>query len=168
MTFQRKHFTEQEVAEYRDRSLNGPCFVCSIINRTSDYQHHIIFENEDAIAFLNRAQSLYGYVLVAPKQHREHVVSDFTLDEYLALQRVILAIGHAVQRAVPTERLYLLSIGSKQGNAHVHWHVAPLPPGVPYEHQQYYALSHERGELEMSEADKASLAAKIRAELQLE
>ena len=34
--------------------------------------------------------------------------------------------------AAPTERLYLLSLGSHQGNAHVHWHIAPLPPGVPY------------------------------------
>ena len=44
---------------------------------------------------------------------------------------------------VPTERLYLLALGSRQGNAHVHWHVAPLPPGVPYEKQQYAALMHD-------------------------
>ena len=27
-----------------------------------------------------------------------------------------------------------------RANAHVHWHVAPLPPGVPYEQQQFRAV----------------------------
>jgi diadenosine tetraphosphate (Ap4A) HIT family hydrolase len=40
---------------------------------------------------------------------------------------VALAINHVV----PTERTYVLSMGSMQGNSHIHWHVAPLPPGVP-------------------------------------
>ncbi len=46
-----------------------------------------------------------------------------------------------VPHAVSTERLYGLSLGSHGGNAHVHWHVAPLPPGVPYREQQYAALA---------------------------
>ena len=47
-----------------------------------------------------------------------------------------------------------MSLGSHQGNAHVHWHVAPLPPGVPYEEQQFAALMHEvNGYLDIPEAD---------------
>ncbi len=49
----------------------------------------------------------------------------------------------AVAGALPTGRMYSLSLGSQQGNSHVHWHVAPLPPGVPYEQQQFYALMSE-------------------------
>jgi len=30
-------------------------------------------------------------------------------------------------------RVYILSLGSQQGNKHVHWHSAPLPFGVPVE-----------------------------------
>jgi len=41
---------------------------------------------------------------------------------------------------VPTERMYSLSLGSRQGNAHLHWHIAPAAPGVPYDQQQYHAL----------------------------
>jgi ATP adenylyltransferase len=63
---------------------------------------------------------------------------------------------------VPTERLYVLSLGSKQGNAHVHWHLAPLPPGVPYEHQQYAALMHEHGYLDIPNADFVDLARRLR------
>ena len=50
-------------------------------------------------------------------------------------------IGRAISECTPTERLYVLSLGSRQGNSHVHWHVAPLPPGVPYAQQQYAALA---------------------------
>jgi len=41
-------------------------------------------------------------------------------------------VAGALSEVVPTERVYRLSLGSKQGNAHLHWHVAPIPPGVPY------------------------------------
>ena len=64
---------------------------------------------------------------------------------------------------VSAERVYILTLGSQQGNRHVHWHVAPLPPGVPYEEQQLAALSFEKkGILKLSEGEMASLAARIR------
>jgi hypothetical protein len=68
--------------------------------------------------------------------------------------------------AVPTERLYVLSLGSQQGNSHVHWHLAPLPPGVPYEHQQYYAVMAEHGILDVLPDQQEQLAARIRASLE--
>ena len=42
-------------------------------------------------------------------------------------------VAGAVSEVVPTGRVYSLSLGSRQGNAHLHWHVAPLPAGVPYD-----------------------------------
>ena len=53
--------------------------------------------------------------------------------------------ARAVAAVVPTGRMYSLSLGSQQGNAHLHWHVAPLPPGVPYREQQFRALTAENG-----------------------
>jgi diadenosine tetraphosphate (Ap4A) HIT family hydrolase len=93
-----------------------------------EYQHHVVYEDERAVAFLNRYRSLYGYVLVAPKDHREQVTDDFSLDEYLHLQAVVHRVGAAICQVVPTERLYILSLGSQQANSHVHWHLAPTPP----------------------------------------
>jgi hypothetical protein len=60
-----------------------------------------------------------------------------------------------------------MSLGSHQGNAHVHWHVAPLPPGVPYEQQQFAALMFETtgGYLELSDKEQEDLAQRIRAHL---
>jgi hypothetical protein len=53
-----------------------------------------------------------------------------------------------------------------QGNAHVHWHVAPLPPGVPYEQQQFEALRAENGVLDIPEHERAAFAARVRARLE--
>ena len=165
MSFQRKQLTEDEIEEYAQRSQHGPCFVCQIVRGEAAYQHHMIYEDEQAIVFLNMVQPLYGHTLVAPRQHRERAVADFTTEEYLSLQRLVHSVGLAVQRAVPTERLYVLSLGSQQANRHVHWHVAPLPPGVPYNQQQTEALNPRNGVLDMSEEDKASVALRIAEEL---
>lgn len=144
--------------------LAGRCFVCELLAGNPEYAHHVVYEDEQVIAFLQRFQTLYGYLLVAPREHREHVVDDFSEDEYLALQRVILRVGRALCRAVPTERLYVLSLGSQAGNRHVHWHLAPLPPGVPFEEQQLAALDTDLG-FDLSGAELEELAQRIRAEL---
>jgi len=125
-----------------------------------------VYEDERALAFLNRFPTLLGYTLVAPRDHREDVVADFSADEYLELQRVLHRVGAALHRVLPVERLYVLSLGSRQGNSHVHWHLAPLPPGVPYQEQQLAALDWDRaGILDRSEDEQAALAARIRAAL---
>jgi diadenosine tetraphosphate (Ap4A) HIT family hydrolase len=81
----------------------------------------------------------------------------------------VLAVVHRVARAVeavvPSERTYLLSLGSQQANAHVHWHVAPLPPGAPFERQQFHALMLENGVIPWSAEQAAELGAKLRSAL---
>ncbi len=99
--------------------------------------------------------------VVAPRRHCEHVTGDFTREEYLSLQDLIYQVSEALSQVVPTERIYILSLGSQQGNSHVHWHIAPLPPGVPLEEQQFEALRLEKGILNLSEEEMASLAARI-------
>ena len=79
--------------------------------------------------------------------------------------KVIYDVAQAIQQVVPTERMYILSPGSQQGNRHVHWHLAPLPPGVPYEEQQLAALNFSHGVLDLSDTQKADLAARIRARI---
>ena len=56
-----------------------------------------------------------GYALVVPRRHVEDVVRDFTPDEYLALQAVVHWVARAIIKVVPTERTYVLSLGSMQG-----------------------------------------------------
>ena len=75
-------------------------------------------------------------------------------------------MGEAVRQELSTERLYLMSLGSQSGNRHVHWHVAPLPPGVPYGEQQLAALSGERGVVALPDHDMADLARRLRARVE--
>lgn len=129
-----------------------------------DFAHHVVYEDEDSIAFLNRYPSLYGHTLVAPREHREQATGDFTPKEYLRLQRVLHRVGEAIRRIVPTERLYILSLGSQEGNSHVHWHLAQLPPGVPFEEQQLAAIDTSEV-VDLTDEDAAELARRIREAL---
>jgi len=57
--------------------------------------------------------------------------------------------------------MYLYTFGSNQGNAHVHWHVVPLPPGVPYEEQQGAWAGWDSGVLKIPQQEMSELAERI-------
>ena len=145
---------------YIERIQNSPCFICEMVAGRL-HGNHIIQQNDEAIIFLNKYPVLYGYVLVAPVKHREQVTGDFTLEEYLALQHVIYQTAEAVRKTIPAERVYILSLGSQQGNRHVHWHIAPLPPGVPFKEQQLEALKVENGILDVGTDEMEDLARRL-------
>jgi diadenosine tetraphosphate (Ap4A) HIT family hydrolase len=154
-----------DLESYVERITQGPCFICRLVAGDPEYRHHVVYEDDGAIVFLNKYPTLEGYTLVCPKAHLEHVTADFSPDEYLRLQGLVYRVGEAVRRVTGAVRIYVLSLGSKEGNSHVHWHVAPLPPGVPPEAQQFAALDVTRGVLALNETQMADLAAKIRAEI---
>ena len=138
-----------------------PCFVCRLLSGDENMPRYIFYEDGRAIAFLDGYPRAYGYSLVAPKEHREQVTADFSVEEYLDLQRLVYQVTEAVREEVGAERMYLYTFGSNQGNAHVHWHVVPLPPGVPYEDQQGTWASWRKGVLKIPQEEMAALAARI-------
>ncbi|GIF68596.1 hypothetical protein Ais01nite_66310 [Asanoa ishikariensis] len=148
-------------AAYERRVRTGPCFVCATLRGDPDYRHHIVHEDDTCVAFLNRYPPLVGYTLVVPRAHVADVTGDRALFRHVT--DVVHDVAEALKQVVPTERIYLMSLGSHQGNAHVHWHVAPLPPGVPYAEQQFAAVMSSRGVLAISDADQAALATRLRA-----
>jgi diadenosine tetraphosphate (Ap4A) HIT family hydrolase len=152
---------------YVRRVRSGRCFICALVagDEGTDEAHAVVFDDGEHVAFLSRYPTVYGYVLVSPRRHVEHVVRDLDEKEYLRLQAVVYRVARAVEAVVPSERTYVLSLGSQQGNAHVHWHVAPLPPGTPYERQQFSALMAEHGVLALSTEQSEQLAARIRSAL---
>jgi diadenosine tetraphosphate (Ap4A) HIT family hydrolase len=149
-----------DVDGYR-RLVRAACFICEIVAGNPGYPHHVAYRDDQAIVFLSKMPWMLGHLLVAPVEHREQAIGDFTVEEYLRLQRVVHTAGTALAELVPTERLYVLSLGSQQGNRHVHWHLAPLPPGVPYEEQQIAALTVERGYLDVPAEVMADLAERL-------
>jgi diadenosine tetraphosphate (Ap4A) HIT family hydrolase len=151
---------------YRVEVAQG-CFICRLLEGDPALPyHHVIWRGSDAIAFLDRFPSVYGYTLVAPLAHREEVTGDFTLHQYLALQRVVHAVAEAVRRALKPERVYVLSLGSQQANAHVHWHIVPCPPGTPFEEQQLALLDREhQGVLTLGHEEGKTLVAQLQGHL---
>lgn len=155
-----------DVEGYVRRTRGGACFVCALLADPTGYEfEQVVFEDEHHIAFLDRYPTMPGKVLVAPKAHVEHVVRDLDEDAYSRLMRTVRRIALAVEAVVPSERTYLLSLGSQQGNTHLHWHIAPLPPGTPYERQQYHALMTENGVIPWSVRQAVDLADRLRAAL---
>lgn len=145
------------------RSRSGPCFICELVAGNADFAHHIIAEDEETILFLSKYPTQIGYALVCPKAHVEDLSADLNEDAYLRLQAKVHRLARAMKAVLPVERTYVLSLGSQQGNRHLHFHVVPLPPGVPYDKQQYHALMAEHGIVQMDDAAMASLAARLSA-----
>jgi diadenosine tetraphosphate (Ap4A) HIT family hydrolase len=155
-----------DLAAYQRRIRSGGCFVCGIVRGGTGYEREqVVFEDADHIAFLDGYPTLYGKVLVAPKPHIEHVVGELPRQAFLELLAVVHRVAAAVEAVVPSERTYLLSLGSQQANAHVHWHIAPLPAGTPLERQQLHALMLEHGTIPWSVEHAADLAARLREAL---
>jgi len=149
------------------REVERGCFVCRLVEGDPSLPvHHVIWRSQEAIAFLNRLPTVFGSALVAPVAHREQVTGDLTLHEYLALQRIVHAVAEAVRNALSPDRVYILSLGSQQANAHVHWHIVPCPPETPLEEQQLALLdAEERGIVELEHEPAEALATRLRSHL---
>jgi diadenosine tetraphosphate (Ap4A) HIT family hydrolase len=161
--FERYH---PDMEALHDGFRTGPCFVCGIVARDPRFAAHIVYEDDRFIAFLDKYPRQAGYTLVCPKQHLEQITADFSVDEYLDLQRLVYDVCEAVRQEVDAERMYVFTFGSNQGNAHVHWHVVPLPPGTPYADQQGAAVGWQAGVLKIPEGEMANLAARIAARIE--
>ncbi|WP_328718764.1 HIT domain-containing protein [Streptomyces sp. NBC_00247] len=151
-----------DLAAYEARARNGPCFVCATVARRQGYLHEVVYEDGLHIAFLDRWPTLPAKVLVAPKAHLEHVVGDLDAEGFHRLMEVVRLVARAVEAVAAPERTYLYSLGSQDGNAHIHWHIAGLPPGVPYAEQQFHALMAENGVLRGTRPDVPRIGRRIR------
>ena len=141
----------------------GRCFICELTEEATAPEHEtVIYRDQHCVVFFPTWQRVYGYCLLAPRHHVTGVVSDFTEEDYLALQRRVHRLGRVLTEVTPTERLYVYSFGSMQGVAHVHWHLAPLPPGVPFDEQQFAAVDKTEY-LQIPDAELRDLARKIAA-----
>ena len=153
------------LSTYDHQVRSRGCFICRFLRGDPCAEHELLYDDGAHVAFLNRYPTLRGYALVVPRRHITDVVRELASAEYLALQAVVHNVALAINQVVPTERTYILSLGSMQGNSHIHWHVAPLPPGVAYSQQQFHALMAENGIIPQTPDEIAKLGAAIRAAL---
>ncbi|MFJ2667715.1 HIT family protein [Nocardia fluminea] len=130
--------------------------------QTTRERETVAYRDEHCVVFIPPYPRLYGYCLLAPLHHATNVVSDFTEDDYLALQLRVHRLGRVLTAVRTAERLYVFSFGSMQGVAHVHWHVAPLPPGIPFREQQLAAVGRLEY-LDMSKPEREEFAERVGA-----
>ncbi len=150
-----------DLAGYTRDIAKRPCFICELVKGNPAYHHHVIHEDDETIIFLSKYPTLRGYALVCPKEHREDLAEDLPREDYLELQAKVHRLARALKREFDAERIYVLSLGSQLGNRHLHFHVVPLPKGVPYEEQQYHALMAEHGVLRLTDTEMAAMADQI-------
>jgi histidine triad (HIT) family protein len=150
-----------DLERYVRERAQGPCFICAMLRGEPGYHHHRIAEDEDTVLFLSKFPTQPGYGLVCPKRHVEDLAEDLSPEASLGLQARVHRLARALKQVFDAERIYVLSLGSQRGNSHLHFHVVPLPRGVPYAQQQYHALMAEHGVLRMEEAELAAMAATI-------
>lgn len=154
--------TAQYAARLQADSSAGRCFICDLVDDERSEPGALIYQDELCVVLSPSVPRLIGHTMLAPREHRTGVVGDFSEDDYVALQRRVHRLGRALSALVPTERLYIFSFGSHQGIAHVHWHLVPLPPGVPFEEQQFKAVDRP-DYLQISAEDRAAMAGRIAA-----
>lgn len=162
-------FSASQGDDYIAERAVAPCFICEIAAGGARRKaHEIVYEDEQVIAFLSSLPTHYGQTLVAPKRHVVDVIGGLVLDEYLYLQRIVHAVGRAVEQVVAPERIYIASFGSHQLNAHVHFHIHPLPSGVPVREQQMASMMLETvGRLELMQEEWEDLATRLRTAVQV-
>jgi histidine triad (HIT) family protein len=157
----------QVTREEYDRIARSDCFVCRIVEGKPLVPNpHIVYEDEQVIAFLNQFPPQEGYTIVCPKRHAERLERDLSLEEWLHLQAIVQRVALAVSETTNAIRMYIASLGSPERNAHLHIHVCPCPPNTPFEAQQFEAMQIKNGEyLELSEERLKELASQIRAKI---
>lgn len=147
--------------KYYKRIKSNKCLFCALgIHGIDESREYYLYENDYAMAVLDRYPTQYGYSLVFPKDHYEHI---HLLDTktYLKLQAVLHGMVKAVQIATGAERVYTACLGSQQLSPHIHYHVVPINSKLPLEEQQWNALDRQRGVLKISEKRLKDVANKI-------
>ena len=88
-----------------------------IINR--EIPANIVAEDENFLAFLDINPLVEGHCLVIPKTEVDYI---FDLDDlsYTGLHLFCKKVAHALQRAVPCERIGTAVIGLEVPHTHVH------------------------------------------------
>src|SRR5437867_12514498 len=105
-----------------------PCLFCQIAH--GELPAHVVYRDDDVIAFLDRAPLLLGHVLVMPLQHVE--TSDDLPDELLVpVFGAVRQTSIAVQKAMKAECSFVATnTRASQRGPHLTIHVLPRNKGA--------------------------------------
>lgn len=119
---------------------------------------HIVYEDEETLAFLDRSPNAPGHTLVIPKTPHRNV---FDIDEasWQAVMRTVRKIAPAIRDAVGAKGVHINSNHEPEAGQevfHLHVHIIPR-------------IAHDFDfcwpKIDLSEEERANVAEKIRSEI---
>jgi histidine triad (HIT) family protein len=134
----------------------APCLFCQVARR--ELPGHIVHEDDDVVAFLDRSPLILGHTLVLPRRHVESL--DDLPDELVApVFAAVRGMSIALQRALGADGSYVAAnTRISQSVPHLHVHVVPRRKGDGL----FSARLIWRRQKYESDAQMAEIAAKIR------
>lgn len=106
-----------------ENQAKNDCVFCKIIQGRD--KAHLVYEDQDFIAILDRHPVFFGHSLVIPKQHIE---TFYELPEHLLISQFILVrrIGKAIEQAMLSEGSFI-AMNNKVSQSVPHFHVHIVP-----------------------------------------
>jgi histidine triad (HIT) family protein len=99
------------------------CLLCKIVSR--DLPARIVFEDEQAIAFLDHRPVFPGHCLLIPKEHFE-TLADLPADQIAPLFRKVQLLAQAVESGLQAHGTFVaMNNRVSQSVPHLHVHVVP-------------------------------------------
>jgi histidine triad (HIT) family protein len=104
------------------------CIFCKIVNK--EIPAHIVYENDDFMAFLDINPQSPGHTLVIPKKHYRWVWDVPNVGEYF---EVVKKVAQAQQKAFGTDWILSKIVGNEVEHAHIWIYPAKAGPDSKFE-----------------------------------
>jgi histidine triad (HIT) family protein len=111
------------------------CIFCQIIRREAPAS--IVYEDEQAVAFLSNRPVNVGHVLVAPQKHYENIY-EIPEEEAAYLFKIVKKIAQAVKDATGIEGIRIVQNNGKAAGQvvfHFHMHIIPMKLDNQFRHE---------------------------------
>jgi len=103
----------------------GGCIFCAIVAGTSPSER--VYEDDDAIAFLDIAQATEGHTLVIPREHCVDL-TDIGADRAAAVMRAALQVADILRSALEPAGMNLFhASGAAAWQSVYHFHIHLVP-----------------------------------------
>lgn len=109
---------------------------------------------------------LPGWLVLVPRRHVASI-ADLTDDEAASLGTWQVRLSRALRSVTGCSKTYVAQFAEKEGFAHVHFHVVPRMPDLPYDRRgpRIFAYLDAPEDQRINEQQQDEFAAALRAQL---
>lgn len=121
------------------------CIFCKIVNKEIDA--HIVYEDDNVLAFLDNNPISLGHVLIVPKKHFVNIydIEDDSLKEVVVAAKKIALIYKEVFGITNLNLLHNAGKNGQQIVFHLHFHLIPRKEGddVDFDNKKFPELKEK-------------------------